>query len=252
MNWRRFLDERELRGFAALEVGGWRALVREGLEGWAGEVVSGEVEVLGSVGGGRAEHAVVALPDGGAGVVRRYHRGGLIRHLNRDRYFVGHRAFEELRATERARAAGVRAPEVLMAAERSAGMGYRALFATRRIDGVVGADRWLGEAGEAELPALRDAGEQIRHMHEAGIAHPDLNLKNLLVSRGRDGAPSVHLIDFDRARMTERPIAADRRARDLRRLARSARKLGVSLEGARWEALRDGYGEGWPLSLRVP
>jgi 3-deoxy-D-manno-octulosonic acid kinase len=244
----------ELPGFAAVEEGRWWILARRGLAGWARAVVRREVDTLLLVQGGRVEHAAVGLPEGGGAVVRRYRRGGLIRHVNRARYFVGHRAFEELRVTERAREAGVRVPEVLAAAERRLGVGYEALIATRWIEGAVGIDGWIPGRGvdEAGL-ALRRAGEQIRRMHDAGIAHPDLNLRNLLVGTTADAdSPSVYLIDFDRARLSARPVEANRRSRDLNRLARSARKLGVPLESERSRALREGYGPDWPPGAGFP
>ena len=117
-------------------------------------------------------------------------------------------------------------------------MGYEALLATRWIEGVMGIDRWLAEEEEAEiLAALRQAGEQIRRMHDAGIAHSDLNLRNLLVSADGGAGPfSLHLIDFDRARLSDTPVEPTRRARDLNRQARSARKLALPLEGQRLRA----------------
>jgi tRNA A-37 threonylcarbamoyl transferase component Bud32 len=74
-------------------------------------------------------------------------------------------------------------------------------------------------------------------MHAAGVAHPDLNLRNLLV--GESG--EVWVIDFDRARMVEGAVPRDRRDRDLERLARSAAKLGLWLSPADRVALRGGY-----------
>ena len=248
-SWGEYAQDEERPGFVALEEQGWRVLVRRGAEGWVSRVVRGEEQPVAVVQGGRARHAVVAGPGGGRVVVRRYLRGGLLRHLNRELYFRGHRAFEELRVTERARQAGVAVPEVVFAAERHRGLAYSALLGTRLIEEAAGADRWIAGDADPALAALRAAGDQIRRMHDAGIAHPDLNLRNLLVSGagGSDGV-GVHLIDFDRARVTAHPTSRSRRARDLLRLARSARKLGVPLEGERWRALGEGYGAGWPFS----
>jgi hypothetical protein len=67
----------------------------------------------------------------------------------------------------------------------------------------------------------------------------------------RATAPVVHLLDFDRARLYPVAVPARRRARDLERLGRSARKLGLALEErGGWGALREGYGAGWPLPAR--
>jgi 3-deoxy-D-manno-octulosonic acid kinase len=89
---------------------------------------------------------------------------------------------------------------------------------------------------------LRAAGAQIARLHAAGIVHPDLNLRNILVA----GA-EVYLIDFDRARVLARPVSRGARARGLLRLARSARKLRAAVDPAGWAAFREGYGAGWPL-----
>nr|MDQ3556413.1 hypothetical protein [Gemmatimonadota bacterium] len=92
------------------------------------------------------------------------------------------------------------------------------------------------------------AGRQIGRMHAGGIAHPDLNLHNLLVVDAARAGCEVYLLDFDRARLFRGTVPGSRRGSDLRRLARSARKLGVPLEAGSVAALRAGYGGGWPES----
>ena len=230
-------------GFRAIAAGRARLLVRDGYE----EVVPRLVEAWNGraeewIGGGRAPHPVVPLPDGGKAVVRRFQRGGMIRHLNRDRYFGGDRAGDELRATEAARAGGVRVPEVVAAGRIAAFPGYRAMLATRLIPGVEDLASLFARAPGRRLAALREAGRQIGWMHAAGVAHPDLNLRNLLA--GPDG--EVWVIDFDRARVVEGAFPLEQRARALVRLSRSATKLGSPLGDDDWTALRDGYAEGAP------
>jgi 3-deoxy-D-manno-octulosonic acid kinase len=95
---------------------------------------------------------------------------------------------------------------------------------------------------------LRDAGRQIGAMHAAGVAHPDVHLRNLLVV-DRDAGPEVWLLDFDKARVSAAPVPRARRAVDLRRLARSARKLKAGLGPDAWAALQEGYGDDWPVGL---
>src|SRR5690606_6609754 len=109
----------DLRDFVALELEGARVLVREDHREHA-PILAGlkAPDVVGRSEGGRARHPIIALAGTGTkALVRRYHRGGLIRHINRDLYIGGHRAFAELMATERARRAGVNVPLVLAAAE---------------------------------------------------------------------------------------------------------------------------------------
>jgi tRNA A-37 threonylcarbamoyl transferase component Bud32 len=64
----------------------------------------------------------------------------------------------------------------------------------------------------------------ITAMHDAGIAHADLNLTNILVQPSPT-SPHALLLDFDRAQVLSAPVARSRRERTLRRLRRSLRKL---------------------------
>lgn len=245
-------------GFESFAGDGSRILARRGYEVYApllapagGAVARAVAESL--VRGGRQAHPVVRLPNGERVLVRNYRRGGLAGRVNRRYYFLGHRAFAELRATLRAAGGGVRVPEVVVAAEQRAGLGYTATLATRWIEGATDGAAWLAAAKAPERAAfLREAGRQIALMHAAGVAHPDLNLRNLLIVRDPDESqPVVYLIDFDRARLSDGPTPLARRARDLLRLGRSARKLGLPLESDYgWLELRAGYGAGWPLSDR--
>jgi 3-deoxy-D-manno-octulosonic acid kinase len=141
---------------------------------------------------------------------------------------------------------------VIVAAEQRTGLGYTATLATRWIEGATDGAAWLTAAEPAERAAfLREVGRQIALMHAAGVAHPDLNLRNLLFVRTPETLPAAYLIDFDRARLSDGPTSPTRCARDLRRLGRSARKLGLALENDDgWLELRVGYGAGWPLTDR--
>jgi 3-deoxy-D-manno-octulosonic acid kinase len=241
-----------LSQYTEVVANGARGLIRRGYEGEAAFFRAGPVvesHAGSGVSGGRAAHPVVRLSGGELALLRGFRRGGLLRYLNRDRYFVGHRAWAELRATEHARRGGVRAPVVLAAVERPQRVGYTASLATLWIEDAVDLLLWLaaGDAGAGAL-ALREFGRQVGRMHAAGVAHPDLTLRNVLV-RGSARDLEVYLLDFDRARIFAGPVPPGRRARDLRRFARSARKLGARLGSTGWGELRGGYGTGWPATL---
>lgn len=228
-----------------------RALVRAGYERHAARLgLEGDPPAEEMASGGRMPHPVVELGAGEHALVRRYHRGGAMRHVNGSRYFLGHRSFEELAVTERARASGVRAPLVLAAAERRRVVGYDAWIATSWISGARDLVGWLVAAspsgGEA---ALEEMGRQVSAMHEGGVAHPDLNLRNVLVGSVEGARPAIHLIDFDRARAFADGVPDSRRRSDIERLVRSARKLGALIPPRAWAAFRSGYGESWPQGL---
>ena len=244
MDARRLAADPLLADYALLAEGSARMLVRRGYEAHAVLLgLHGAPEATaGWAGGGRTPHPVVALPDGEAAAVRTFRRGGAMRHLNRGRYFLGHRAFAELRAAEAARRGGVRTPLPLAAAERGAGLGYTAHFATLWIPDALDLAGRLDEDDADATGVLAEAGRQVGRMHLAGVAHPDLNLRNLLVRGGE-----VYLLDFDRARVYPGPVPGCQRERDLLRLARSARKLRAPVGAGGWAAFREGYGGGWPL-----
>jgi 3-deoxy-D-manno-octulosonic acid kinase len=245
MDARRLASDPLLAEYAPLADGSARMLVRRGYEAHAALLgLRGTPgATAGWAGGGRAPHPVVALADGEAAVVRTFRRGGALRHLNGGRYFLGHRALAELRATETARRGGARTPLPLAATERGTRLGYTAHFATLWIpDARDLAARLAGTGRDEADRLLAEAGRQVGRMHLAGVAHPDLNLRNLLV-RGAE----VHLLDFDRARVYPGPVPGCQRERDLLRLARSARKLRAPVGPEGWAAFREGYGAGWPL-----
>ena len=82
-------------------------------------------------------------------------------------------------------------------------------------------------AAKEKRGAIREAALQIRRMHDIGIHHGDLHLKNLLLRRKAAGTPEVYVIDFDRASIGP-PLDVDQRLGNLKRLARSVRKTRVA------------------------
>ena len=197
---------------------------------------------------GRAELRSLTLPDGGNALVRPYRHGGVLRRLTRDR-FVSRppRPFAELAVTAAARGRGVATVEVLAALVAwGPGPWYRGCLVTRELEGARNLwDALQGDLSDEEKQSmLRRAGRSLRLMHEAGIDHRDLNLRNILVLRSAP-CSEVYVIDFDTARLFPGPAPASRARRNLRRLLRSARKLdpdGVRLRRDDRDCLLDAYG----------
>ena len=178
--------------------------------------------------GGRGAVQRVSLREGGAAVVRRYRRGGFVRHFVRDLYWDRPpRPLVELVCSETARQRRVPVVEVLGAGVEWVGLGlYHGVFVTREAEGCTNLWEWLrskpAETGrEAVVTAVAQA---IARMHEAGIAHADLNLTNILV-RVATNSPAVLFVDFDRARVFPGALPPRQRERTLRRLHRSLNKL---------------------------
>ena len=199
---------------------------------------------------GRAGLQAVALADRGHALVRSCQHGGLLRHLTRD-WFVSRppRPFVELAVTAAARQRGLAAPEVLAAlVARGFGPWYRGWLVTRELEGA--RDLWaaLREnlAGGEKEAVLRGVGRALRLMHACGIDHADLNLRNILVVRGKP-CPEIYIIDFDKARLFQGPVPAAGAQRNLRRLLRSVNKLDgerVRVRPEDWTCLMDAYRSG--------
>jgi 3-deoxy-D-manno-octulosonic acid kinase len=173
----------------------------------------------------------------GEWVVRHYRRGGTVARLLRDRYLrVGaSRPMRELRASAAARSRGVPTPEVVAAITYPAGAFYRADLATRYVedsadlaDSVLGAGRG---AAQQRIETWRAAGALLRLAFAAGVEHPDLNLRNILIQQSDGEAPAAFLLDLDRAVVHDHGVSDEVRSRMIKRFQRSRRKL-ESVTGA--------------------
>lgn len=182
---------------------------------------------------------VVSFPLGneaGNLMVRRYAHGGLLAGILKDLYLGPGRAYMELAVSEAARLGGVRTPKAVGAlAIRARGPFWRLAFMTREVsdsEDLVHFCCRLNDyppetAGREKRGVIREAARQVRRMHDLGILHADLHLKNLLLRRREDGPPQVHVIDFDRAALHPE-LSPEQRLRNLKRLARSVRKVRVA------------------------
>ena len=180
---------------------------------------------------GRGEVLVSRGPRG-AVAIRRYRHGGLLRRFTGDLFFFGNRPFQELVVTEKARTAGVPTLKILAAIkQRGWGGWYRGYLITEYLPATLDLIHYLDEqpSRAKRQKVMAQAAEAVRTIHQRGIYHADLHLKNFLVEDGRQ--LKVFLIDFDKSRIFA-SLAPSRRMKNLRRLDRSAEKLkrlGLSL-----------------------
>ena len=176
----------------------------------------------------------VFCPDGVAShrcVVRPYAHGGLLRRLLGDRFLLGSRPFREMRITEEIRSRGIPTVQVLASIiHRLWGPFYRGELITREIHqatDLASLSIAFGDHSKTDLSlrwsTARQAGRAVRLMHDQGIYHGDLNLKNLLVQREGHGDPIVYVIDFDRSKVLK-SLSTRHRIKNLLRLNRSAEK----------------------------
>ncbi len=181
---------------------------------------------------GRGATYRVSTPHG-EWVVRRYRRGGAVASMLHDRYFrLGEpRPLRELTVSAAARERGVRTPEVMALGLYPSRWFLRADIATTYIpDSEDLAQLGFGQSkrsSEERRAAFTAGGRLVDELAVAGLAHADLNLKNILIRFG-SGAPEAWVLDLDRARMG-RASARSMRARLERSLTKWERSSGRAL-----------------------
>lgn len=195
---------------------------------------------------GRAIAYAVPLPDGTHVVIRHSRHGGLLAPLTGDLFLGKTRAPFELATALRLAQTGVRTPDVLAYATYPAGpMLKRSDVATREITG--GRDLAFvlvgNPAAATKKRALAATATLLVHLSRAGAHHPDLNLKNVLLSSDDSDA---YVLDVDRVVFGRASDPSITEA-NLRRLARSAQKwnrlYGADIEPADIEQLRSAVKE---------
>ena len=170
--------------------------------------------------GGRGAAWFVEGPFG-AGVLRRYLRGGAVARISRDRYLwrgaARTRSFAEFRLTRAAAEKGVPVPRPIAAYYRREGAHYRAAILIERLPNVrTLADR---SAVAGDGAPWEEAGRLVARAHRAGLDHADLNAHNLMF----DPTGKGWVIDLDRSRL--HIPATGWRERNLARLKRSLLKV---------------------------
>ncbi|MCZ6570268.1 MAG: hypothetical protein O7B23_08930 [Deltaproteobacteria bacterium] len=178
---------------------------------------------------GRGATPSVAVSPDQRMVLRRYQHGGTLAGLTGKRFLGPSRALQELEVTARAEASGAPVPHVLCLVLWPVwGPLWSALIGTREESQVEDLFELLTKLddGPTRRRSLRQVGSAIRRLHDAGVEHRDLQLRNILVRKGEP--PEIVVVDLDRARFHARgTMPSGRRAANLGRLARSAVKTGL-------------------------
>lgn len=194
---------------------------------------------------GRAPVFVVPL-DGATVAVRHYLRGGSVASLLGDRYLrLGTpRPIIETLASEKLHALGIPTSRVLAAAVYPRGPWYRGDLVTEFIPGAVDLGSFLfGEGSDrceeqTRIGALREAISLMDRLADAGLVHPDLNVKNFLVEVEGDTS-GIRLLDLDRCGPRGGADDLLRKimiARFRRSLSRWEERTGKRLSQAEWGA----------------
>lgn len=219
--------------YRAVQRGGKHALVHPDVEeGIAAALIEAEgCTPVPSAGRGGLQRAVTGAI---TVLIRPYRRGGVLARMLPRKFLLDNRAAREFEAHLHAASSGVRVPALAGVVWERRGPWFSGAIATLEIDGPHLQD-WLDGAGAGANQVLRELGRNIRAMHDAGIWHADLQVRNVVV---HEGLP--WLIDFDRARVRT-ALGTWMRAANLLRLERSFRKN--ELPTSYMATILEGYGE---------
>lgn len=186
-----------------------------------------------SVPGGRGPHRL--LPASRWGKVLRLRparRGGILGPLLRDRFFSPNRILDEFDLWVLLRGASVPVPEPAFAVShrRRLADGWQSALASVDCPNAEDGLRWLKSrkrSASEVIQATEAAAGALRALHDAGVIHGDLHLRNLLISSSSRAPHSIYcqLIDFDRARRAGSLSPRDR-LQEWMRLSRSFEKTG--------------------------
>lgn len=186
-------------------------------------------------------------------LVRTLRHGGLLRFATRDIFcgLLGNRPLNELRIAGELERLGIRTPPVVAVAVYRRGLFYRGEVAREFIEARGDLAGLLFGTPGAPAPdvvaACAAAGRLVAQLHRAGLFHPDLNLRNVLIV---PTPPPLRfeawILDLEKCRLG--PGRSRRlRRRMLVRLRHSADRIAESsgrpLPQAAWASLQVAYEE---------
>ena len=184
---------------------------------------------------GRGALKIIVLP-GEANeriFIRHFQRGGMIQKLIPDLYLGTSRPLKELWVGYRAREKGVPCAEIIAACHTKVFWKFhRGDLVTREIKDGKDLPAYLAELKRPlkkekifeKRSVIKKVGEAMRLMHEAGIFHGDLNLKNIILQTVDPKNIKCYLIDFDKSFFRSH-LKKRLKTRNLLRLNRSAEKF---------------------------
>jgi len=230
-----------LTGYIQLQAGEWSIVARkdrlEAARAFLGPLpVESLLRLTGAYGArrrssprvGRGATVTVDAGDGRRFVVKALRRGGLPSRLRGGLYGRA-RLLAEMAILEEAHRRGLpTAAPAFGAVGRTREGREAAVLATEEIPDAVNLTHRLSSPAlspperRSRRAALRAAGAAVRHAHDLGLNHADLNTGNILVGGARH-AESAWVIDLGVSKLGA-PLASGRRASNLVRLLRSAEK----------------------------
>ncbi|MBO1257041.1 3-deoxy-D-manno-octulosonic acid kinase [Alteromonas sp. 5E99-2] len=175
-------------------------------------------------------------------VLRRYLRGGLIRHLSKDKFvFTGlqkTRAWQELALLNSMNQQGLAVPQGIAGMVQKQGLVYTTSILTLCLPNTDSLHNVLVKT-ELSNEQWQHIGIMVKQFHDAQIYHHDMNVHNFL----RNPEGKTWLIDFDKCK---RQNGENWKQDNLNRFLRSLNKEKAladdyQFENSHWNAFLNGY-----------
>ena len=129
-------------------------------------------------------------------VVRHVIHGGAFRHITRDRFLGLGRSLRELKVSHYLIEKNVLTPEIIAIRYIRDGIFYSIWVISRLVPNSSDLLEYV-KTYQYKVPAIMEkAGILVRRIHELGVFHPDLQIKNILV----DSDSRLWMLDLDKAR----------------------------------------------------
>ncbi len=169
-------------------------------------------------------------------VVREYWHGGLFGKVLKNYFWDTSRPLKELLICEAARRSRINTTEIIAIIKKNIVRPfYKCQLVTREITNSVDLIELLSRPEENQLDIQKreiiiKMSKAVKDMHDVGIYHADLHLKNILVQSDKDGYVNVYIIDLDKSKQYEK-ISLQRRMKNIMRLDRSLEKFKRNIKG---------------------
>ena len=174
-------------------------------------------------------------------VVRTLMHGGLFRHITGKNFLSPARTVRELKVSAYLSLHGIPTPEILAVRIMKHGFFSRIEVVSRLVPDSVDLLTWLESPRTDSGDLMEKAGRIIRRIHDLGIYHADLHIKNLLLDAGKD----LWVLDLDKAYRYD-SLPAFLKGINVRRFLGSVKKWlkkgRIHLENDWEESFLKGYG----------
>ncbi len=128
-------------------------------------------------------------------VVRTLMHGGMFRHITGKRFLSPNRTIRELKVSAYLASHGIRTPEILAVRLNKEGLFYSMDVVSRFIPESKDLLIHIEDSHTDDLELIKKSGLLIRKIHDLGVYHTDLHIKNLLL----DNAGNLWALDLDKA-----------------------------------------------------